>query len=192
MLEHTFDVARTRRPHLRVGAIIAVALAAGFISWLVLRSGTDAKPVSSPASPSAVPEIVVPAQLHALAVTLGHPLYWAGANPGMRYELTQATSRNVFIRYLPVGVKVGDRRPDFLTIGTYPERGAFAQTRAAGNRSGAVTMKLADGGIAVYDGARPTSVYFAYPGTGVQVEVYDASGRIARRLVLGGRVVPIK
>jgi hypothetical protein len=192
MLGDTFIAARARLPHLRVGAITAVALAAGFITWLVLRSGTEGKPVSSPASVPAVSELVAPARLDALAATLGHPLYWAGTSPGMRYELTQAARGNIFIRYLPAGVKVGDRRPSFLTIGTYPERGAFAQIRAAGKRPGAVTMNLPGAGLAVYDRARPTSVYFAYPGAGVQVEVYDPSARNASRLVLGGQVVPIK
>src|SRR5204863_475565 len=108
MLGDTVIAARSRLPHLRVGAITAVVLAAGFITWLVLRSGTDGKPASSPASVLAVPEIVAPSRLHALAATLGHPLYWAGTNPGMRYELTRAARGNVFIRYLPAGVKVGD------------------------------------------------------------------------------------
>jgi hypothetical protein len=188
----TVMAARARLPHLRMGAITAVVLAAGFISWLVLRSGPDGEPVSSPASALAVPEIVAPARLHALAATLGHPLYWAGTNSGMRYELTRAAGGNVFIRYLPAGVKVGDRRPRFLTIGTYPERGAFAQTKTAGKRPGAVTVHLADAGIAVFDRARPTSVYFAYPGANVQVEVYAPNARTASRLVLTGQVVPIK
>jgi hypothetical protein len=192
MVGDSFTAARTRVPRLRVGAIAAVALAAGFITWLVLRPGTDGKPASSPASTVAVPEIVAPARLHALAATLGHPLYWAGTHPGMRYELTQAAGGNIFIRYLPAGVKVGDRRPGFLTIGTYPERHAFARTRAAARRPGAVTMNLAGAGIAVYDGVRPTSVYFAYPRADVQVEVYDPNARTATRLVLGGQVVPIK
>src|SRR5262245_2691131 len=124
MLGDTLIAARARFPRFRAGAIIAVALAAGFTSWLVLRSDKGGKPVSS--SASAGPEIVAPARLHALAVRLGHPFYWAGTEPGMRYELTQTVSGNVFIRYLPAGVKVGDRHPDFLAIGTYPERGAFA------------------------------------------------------------------
>ena len=110
----------------------------------------------------------------------------------MRYELTRAAGGRTFIRYLPAGVKAGDRRPGFLAIGTYLERRAFAQTRAAGQRRGVVTMNLTGAGLAVYNRGRPTSVYFAYPGTDVQVEVYDPSARIARRLVLAGQVVPIK
>jgi hypothetical protein len=192
MVADSFIAARARFPRLRVGAIAALALAAGFVTWLVLRSGTDGKPVSSPASAVAVPEIVPPARLHALAATLGHPLYWAGTHPGMRYELTEAAGGNIFIRYLPAGVKVGDRRPGFLTIGTYPDGRAFAHTRAAAKRPGAVAMNLAGAGIAVYNRKQPTSVYFVYPGTDVQVEVFHPNARLATRLVLGGQVVPIK
>jgi hypothetical protein len=192
MLGDTFIAARSRLPRFRVGAVTAIALVAGFVTWLVLRPGTDGKPVSPAASPPAVPAIVAPARLRSLAAELGHPLYWASARRGMRYELTQAAGGRTFIRYLPAGVKVGDRRPGFLAIGTYLEQGAFAQTRAAGQRPGGVTMRLTGGGLAVYNRRRPTSVYFAYPGSVLQVEVYDPSAPIARRLVLAGQVVPIK
>jgi hypothetical protein len=191
MLEDTFVAARSRLPRLRVGAVTALALAVGFVTWIVLRPGTDRRSVSQAAS-SPAPEIVATARLRSLAAALGHPLYWAGAQRGMRYELTQTAGDRTFIRYLPAGVNAGDRRPGFLAIGTYREQGAFAQTRAAGQRPGGVTMKLAGTGLAVYNRGRPTSVYFAYPGSDLQVEVYDPNARIARRLVLAGRVVPIK
>jgi hypothetical protein len=55
-----------------------------------------------------------------------------------------------------------------------------------------VVVRLRGGGIAVYDSARPTSVYFAYPDSKVQVEVFDPNGRTARNLVASGRIVPIK
>jgi hypothetical protein len=192
ILGDTFIAARSRLPRFRFGAITAIALAAGLVTWLVFRFITDGKPVSPAPSAAAVPEIVAPARLRSLAAALGHPLYWAGARRGMRYELTQAAGGRTFIRYLPAGVKVGDRRPGFLAIGTYVEQGAFAQTRAAGQWPGGVTMKLSRAGLAVYNRGRPTSVYFAYPGSDVQVEVFDPTARVARRLVLAGRVVPIR
>jgi hypothetical protein len=36
------------------------------------------------------------------------------------------------------------------------------------------------------------SVYFSYPRSGYQVEVYDPSPQQARTLVLGGKITPIK
>jgi hypothetical protein len=179
-------------PRLRVGAAVAIALAAGFVTWLILRPGPDRQSLSQVASASAVPQLVPAAQLRAHAAALGHPLYWAGRRAGLRYELTEAGGGRTYIRYLPLDVVAGDRRARFLAIGTYARHDAFAQTQAAGRRSGVVTLELTGGGIAVYDRKQPTSIYFAYPGSEIQVEVYDPSARLARQLVLARQVVPIK
>ena len=97
------------------------------------------------------------------------------------------------MRYLPAGVQAGDPRGGrFLTIGTYPKQDAFAQVQAAGRLPGAVTLKLAGGRIAVYNRSRPTNVYLAFPGSLVQVEVYDPSAWTARHLALTGQVAPIR
>jgi hypothetical protein len=182
-------------PRVRIGAIVAVALAAGFVTWLALRSDSGGKSLPQTAAPPAqrvVPEVVSPIRLRALASTLGYPLYWAGPRVGVRYELTRTTGGNVYIRYLPPDAGAGDRRPLFLAIGSYPVRNPFAQIKAASKRPGAVSLNLTGGGIAVYDRSRPTSVYFAYPDSKVQVEVYAPAGRTARSLVLAGRVAPIR
>jgi hypothetical protein len=179
-------------PRLGLGAIAAVALVAGFAAWLLLRDGSTGKPATPAASAQAVARLVTPPRLRLLASRLGYPLYWIGRKSGMRYELTRATGGNTFIRYLPSSARAGDPRAAFLAIGTYPVRNPFAQIQAATRRPGAVTIRLAGGGLAVYDQATPTSVYFAYPGSKVQVEVYDPSARNARSLVLGGQAVPIR
>jgi hypothetical protein len=179
-------------PRPRLGAVAAIALVAGFVAWLLLRDGSPEKPVSQAVSAHVVPRLVTPARLSAIAATLGYPLYWIGRRSGMQYELTRAAGGNTFIRYLPSGARAGDHRAAFLAIGTYPVRNPFARIQAAARRPGAVTIRLAGGGLAVYDHATPTSVYFAHPASKVQVEVYDPSARIARLLVLGGQAVPIK
>jgi hypothetical protein len=179
-------------PRPRRGAVLAVALLVGVGAWLVLRDSSTDKPRSEASPAPAVAKVVAYERLRGLAATLGHPLYWAGRRPGTRYELTRAAAGNIFIRYLPPDARAGDRHPAFLAIGTYPMADAFSRTRTAGKQSGAVVVKLKDGGIAVYDSARPTSVYFAYPGSRVQVEVFDPRGRTAHDLVISGQVVPIK
>jgi len=179
-------------PRFRTGAVVAIALAAGFVAWLVLRPGSNAKPLPQATPAHASPKIVAPGRLRALASTLGYPLYWVGKRAATRYELTRTAGGNTFIRYLPPQARAGDGRPAFLAIGTYPVRDPYGQIDAAARRPGAVSLRLPLGGVAVYDRATPTSVYFAYPGSKVQVEVYDPSGRTARRLVLTGQVVPIK
>jgi hypothetical protein len=193
MLEDGTVVSRTRAlPPVRVGTIVAIAVAAAFVTWLVMRSGSNTKPVVQVASVRATPQLVSPARLRALAATLGYPLYWAGSRVGRRYELTEAGGGRTYIRYLPATVKAGDPRPRFLAVGTYADGEAFAKTEAAGKRPGAVTLELQFGGIAVYDAKRPTNVYFAYPDSIVQVEVYAPNSRVARRLVVARQVVPIR
>jgi hypothetical protein len=179
-------------PHLRLGAFAAIALVAGFVAWLLLRNGSTDNPAPQAAQVQAVPRLVTPARLRVVASRLGYPLYWIGRKPGMRYELTLASAGNTFIRYLPSSARAGDRRALFLAIGTYRVRNPFAQIKAAARRPGAVTMSLAGGGLSVYDQAKPTSVYFAYPSSKVQVEVYAPDARTARHLVLGSQAVPIK
>ena len=193
MLDDSAIAAKTwKPPRLRVGAVLAVALVAGFVAWLLLGSDTTSKPAQKAPPTRAVATVVPTGRLRELAATLDHPLFWAGTRPGMGYELTRTAAGNIFIRYLPSNARAGDPRPAFLAIGTYPVPDAFARTRTAGKRAGAVAVGLKGGGIAVYNSARPTSVYFAYPDSKVQVEVFDPNGRTARNLVVYGRIVPIK
>ena len=126
--------------------------------------------------------------LKSLTHELGHPIYWAGARLGYRYELSRTTSGNVFIRYLPAGAKVGDPRARYLTVATYPFPGALAAVRRAAR--GAATMKLAHGGIGVVDGASPKRIYVAYPGVGYQIEIFDPSPSAGRKLVASGAISP--
>jgi hypothetical protein len=190
MLEGSTVIARTRRlRQVRVGSLVAVALAAAFGAWLLVRAldnGSGSAPVET-----AKAQIVSVQRLHAVAAAAGYPVYWAAARRGFRYELTQLGTRT-YVRYLPANVAPGDPRADFLAIGTYRDPKAFAQTRTAGARPGAVTIPLGGGGgIAVYSREHPTSVYFSYRHSGVQVEVYHPNARIARSLVLTHRVLPV-
>jgi hypothetical protein len=119
-------------------------------------------------------------------------VYWAGPQAGVVYEFTEAADGRVYVRYLTGGVKVGTPRPSFLTVGTYLVPDAVAAVRRAARQPGAVTLALRGGAIGVYNRARPTSVYFAYPGSRVQVETYDPSAAVARGLVLSGAVQPVR
>src|SRR6185437_2379152 len=48
-----------------------------------------------------------------------------------------------------------------------------------------------NGGIAVYSSSQPTNVYVAYPGSNLQIEVFDPSAERAQRLVTSGQVEPV-
>jgi hypothetical protein len=178
-------VARGRR--MRLGAILALAFLAGFVAWLIFK-GDDNK-ANAPARAPAVAASY--SQLQALPGQVGHKVYWAGKKADYTYELTQTSQGNIFVRYLPAGVKVGDPRPDFLTVGTYPSRNAYASLKKLSTKPGSVSRQLAGGGIAVYSKQRPVSVYAAYPGNRFQVEVFDPSPKRARQLVFSGKVRPL-
>jgi len=60
-------------PRLRIGAVLAVALVAGFVAWLLLRSDTTSKPALQASPTPAVATVVPTGRLRGLAATLGHP-----------------------------------------------------------------------------------------------------------------------
>ena len=148
-------------------------------------------PIGIPTAGHAAAKAVSPAQIKSLAKQAGHPIFWAGAKAKMTYEYTQTSDGRIYIRYLPAGIKVGDVKPDYLTIGTYPETGALAKLKATTTKTGAESLKLAEGGLASIDKNKPTSVYVAYPGSDSQIEVYDPAAAKARAVVTSGQLVPL-
>ena len=133
---------------------------------------------------------VSPADLSALAATLGHPIYWLGRKPGVTYELARTGAGAVFVRYLPSGVAPGANRP-YLTVATYPFPGAFAAVRRTAARNPTGTIRLSGGGLAVVDAGYPKSIHVAYPGVPYQVEVFDPSPARARAIVSSGKVTAV-
>jgi hypothetical protein len=172
---------------IRIGAIVVLAIVVAVIVWLIVKddnNNNDKKSGPPPASAATV------GTLRTLPGQLGHPVYWAGTRTSYTYELTQVNG-NVFIRYLPSGVSVGDPRPNFLTVGSYPGKSYGALKRQAskrGNRSAS-----GPGGSTVFwSQDRPQSVYIIRPGSNIQVEVYDPSAARARRLATSGAVKQLR
>ena len=163
--------------------------AAGEARRLVV-SGEIARVSSAGGSSSAVATAATVPQLRALSVARRHPIYWVGPRPDVMYELTRAPGGHLFVRYLPAGAKVGTDHP-YLTIGTYPISDAFAVTKALSENASSVAVDVGNGGVAFYARGRPTNVYVAYPGSDLQVEVYDPVAGAARRLVAANRIVPV-
>ncbi len=129
-------------------------------------------------------------QLNALAATLRHPLYWVGPQPKTTYELTRTKDGGAYIRYLPPDVEAGSN-DTYLTVGTYPQRNAFANVKARAAKLQVTTIRLPGGGLAYIDKNHPTSAYLAYPDGKVQVEVYSPDAAQTERLVTGGAIKPV-
>ena len=176
--------ASSRLPKVRLGAVIAIGVAAGLGVWLATRdSGSSSPPTSTPTTAAGatgskvVP--ITPGGLQTLVGALQRPIYWAGEESGKTYELTQSADGKVYLRYLPHGVAVGTQKAE-LTVGTYPVASAFSVTQRGAERSGSVRVP-ARGAVAFYNKNTPTNIYIAFPGTDYQIEVYDPSAAEAKR-----------
>jgi len=187
----------TSRPRIGLGTVLALALAAGLVAWVLIdrneqpaSSTRTAAPVAEVPRSTDGPRIVTADGLSALSGLRGQHVYWAGTRPGAVYEVTESADGPVYVRYLRSGTQLGSLQPDFLTVATYPSPNAYADIEAAAKRPGARTIEL-PGGLAVYDEATPTSVYVAYRDSTEQVEVYSPSAVEARRVVESGRVQPV-
>jgi hypothetical protein len=180
-----------RRQQIRVGAVIAVALAIGLGVWLVTIH--DGGSSSSKSKITAIPPTAAsPDRLSLLANDVGHPVYWAGAAARTTYELTETSSGRVYVRYLPTGVPVGSTSARYTIVGTYPVDSAYNVLNQLARKSGESSFPAPRGGFAVYADSTPTNIYLAYPGKNVQIEVYDPSPKRARALITSGRVAPVQ
>ena len=142
-----------------------------------------------PGSPREVrPVQVSPKSLANVATTAQKPIYWAGALPNQKYELTQTSQGGFLVRYLPPGAAIGIPTPN-LTVGTYVVPNALAAIRRLAASKGSSTIKLTGGGLAVLDPHFPRSIYLAYPGSKYEIEVFAPSLARARQLVTSGQII---
>jgi hypothetical protein len=189
------DTGWARLPSVRIGAVVAIALAAAFAVWLLVRGNDDSSSRSTTAKTTTTaptgPMAATPAALSALADEAGHPIYWVGPQQNRTYELTRTSSGRIFIRYLPPGAEVGNRSASYTIVGTYPVENAFEVLQRLSTQPGEKSVPAPGGGLAVYSTSSPGNVYVAYPGSDVQIEVFDPSAKRALRLVTSGRVAPV-
>jgi hypothetical protein len=170
---------------------VAVALAIAFIVWLIVRGGGGSSGTTSTSTlPAARPKAASVAEIRALAVKAGHPIYWAGAEAGRTYELTVTSSGRIYVRYLPHGVSVGNGGA-YTFVGTYPFPNAYQALKTLA-KHGDVSFTVPGSGLAVYSPSTPTNVYVAFPGTNEEIEVYDPSPAHVRALIASGQIAPVR
>ena len=177
-------VSRSRRK-LLVPAVILAALVL-LVAGVLALTGVVGRESPSPAEEVSVQE------LRDFAASSGSAVYWAGAMPGRRLELTEAQGNNVFVRYLTDDAVVGDGRPAFTTVGTYAFDGAYREVQRRGKSKGMETRPVPGGGLATWSEKRPSSVYLGFPGSDLLVEVYDPDPQRARALALSSEVGPVR
>lgn len=170
-----------------VSAVLAIAVAAGIILWLLVggssKNSTPSGPVVQPIAPVALSA----SGLRTLVRAAGQPIYWSGLKAGYSYELSRTSNGNVYVRYLPAGVKAGAPGAKYLIVATYPFANAYNALKATANGS---SIPIPHGGIALVDAKHPKSVHLAYPGVPFQLEVFDPSPALARSVAVSGDVRP--
>jgi hypothetical protein len=144
----------------------------------------------APASMASMPATALTqGQLKTYAKSVKHPVYWIGPRTGYTYEVTQTANGRIYVRYLPPGVKAGDKRASFVVVATYPLKNAYAATQAAAQRLNAVPVTLGTStGFAV---SSATSFYLAAPQSNYQVELYAPAKGRAQELAVAGMVAPV-
>ena len=189
------DTGWARLSSVRIGAVVAIALAAAFIVWLVVRGNDDSSSSTTTGQTTTTaaegPLAATPAALRALSAEIGRPVYWVGPRRHRTYELTRTADGKVYVRYLPPGAQIGNQQAEFTIVGTYPTQNALKVLKDLSKESGEKSVSVPGGGIAVYSTAQPTNVYVAHPGSNVQIEVFDPSAVRALRLATSGRLTPV-
>src|SRR5262245_3997103 len=172
----------------RVILVLIGALVVVLVVWLIGSCGSD----DDSASSTVAPEIVDADALKERAEDQESPIYWAGEQEGTEIELSVPEEGRTYVRYLTEGTEVGAPTPDYLTVGTY----AFAQPIPAleelATKPGGVQRSAADGGIVYFNRDVPNSVYLAFPGQEVEIEIYDPDPARAKELATTGAIVPVE
>lgn len=150
------------------------------------KKETDAQPSSSGAA-----EIVSADALREATAGGATPIYWAGERQGTKLELSQPSDSRTYVRYLTGGAQAGDPRAIFLTVSTYAQPEAVAALRHQGKKQGGVLGVAPGNGTVYFDRSDPQSVYLAYPGVPVEIEVYDPNSKRALQLVNSGQIVAV-
>lgn len=171
----------------RTAGIAASAALVLIVVVLAVVGGND----SGAAGPGFELGFVTAEELVELEAELGHAVYWVGEQPPDRIELKREANGEVFLRYLPPGVELGADPAGYLTVGTYPVPDAVAATRRYARDSGTSAIAGPDGSVMVANLESAGSVYVAFPGSDLQIEVFDPSPRRALALVRGGELEPV-
>lgn len=164
------------------GAVASIALLATAAVLAIVGGEEGAPGVPSP------PTIVSTGDVEELASQLGHPVYWAGEPAEGSLELTAEGDGSVYLRYLTEDAEAGDQRQIFLTVGTYPVVDAQNALRRTARENGTDLDRLEDGATVLPNPSSSGSVYLAYPGGDLEIEVYHPDPGKALELIRSGAI----
>jgi hypothetical protein len=180
----------------RLTGYVAIVVAVGLCAWLIVsdrggsalrtvtigRSASATAPTATTGTPTA---LLTAAQLTARSDALGKPVYWAGDEPGVRFDLVSGSSGATTVRYV-----ASTSGSETLRVSTIPFANAYAATEQLAARPGAFSQRLPNGSL-VYNRPGHPSTYVVFPDVDAVIEVDAQSPAEARQVALSGRVGPI-
>ena len=176
----------------RIAALVVLGLiAVGVVLYLLLHdSGTKKKAHHKKPLTTYIP----PTQFNAKDLgqesrIINTKFYWAGKQPGTRYEFRRTTNNHLYVRYLPPGANPKAKGAPYMIIATYPFVGAF---RALQKEAGANALP-GPNGSSIYVRPKDTrSVLMGFPGVDDQVEIYSPNQVEALATARSGKVKPVR
>jgi hypothetical protein len=173
---------------LRIGILVVVAALVGVGLWLALGRNSHNKPSNNNIVRPIGPKFESQNDLGSFALLTHQPIYWAGPKRGFGYEFTRLGNDWKYVRYLPKGVKVGNKSAKYLTVSTYPFFNAYNRLKKGSKGKGI------DGPGHSYIWQRPnhpTSVLIAWPNVNYEVEVYHPNAAKAASVAESGEVTRV-
>ena len=89
-------------------------------------------------------------------------------------------------------VAIGIRQAAYTIVGTYPVENAYKVLQGLAKKPDESSFSAPSDGFAVYSTTQANNVYLAYPGSNLQIEVYDPSPQKARDLITSGQVAAVR
>jgi hypothetical protein len=174
-----------------IGAALSLAIVATAVVLAVVGGSGGGSAAGSTTAIDTTPRIVDPGALEELEASDGRPVYWAGERPPDRLAVKEEPEGSVYLRYLPPGVEAGDPEQRFLTVGTYPVTDAVAALERTAASAGTEVEPGPGGAVVLRNPSSRGSVYLAYPGADIQIEVYDPVPGRSLRLIRSGAIEPV-
>jgi hypothetical protein len=171
--------------------IVALAVLVGVIAWVATSGGDEEGELEPAALIGSEPRVVSEAELEEIAAEADFSIFWAGPIEGTQLEVSEDEGGNVLVRYLAADSEIGSEGKEAIAIGSYPLEDPAGAVAGFAEREGSVVTEADDGRELVSNVRAPSSVYFASPDGGVQVEVYAPSPKRAERLAASGEVEPV-
>jgi hypothetical protein len=170
----------------RIAALLGLGLVAIVFGLMLILDDSDE---SSNGGASGAAKIVSVEELQETAANGETPIYWAGPQDEAELELSQPEAGRTFVRYLTGGAEAGDPGAGFLTVATYADDHAVSALKRQGKEPGGVLASAPGGATVYFSRSNPHSVYLAYPGVAVQIEVYNPDFKRALQLVESGQII---